>query len=100
MIVASDGLHVDHSIIITLLCHQLLVCTNLCHFASVDHSNDVGVLNGGHVMGYHYRSTICEHECKEVREDKREREIFRPCLCYKILVHTDLSEPFQGQLAL
>ena len=73
-IVASDGLHVDHSVVVTLFCHQLLVCADLGHFASIDHSNDVSILDGGHTMGYHYRGTICEQGRGGRREGGRGRE--------------------------
>ena len=73
-IVASYGLHVDHSVVVTLLCHQLFVCANLGHFASVDHGNDVSILDGGHAMGYHYGGTICEQGRGGRREAGRGRE--------------------------
>ena len=112
-IVASDGLHVDHSVVVSLFYHQLLVCADLGHFASIDHSDYVSILDGGHAMGYHYGGTICEQGRggrreggEEEREEveggvggKRVNET-REILQSSSVVLLYLSEPCQGQLAL
>ena len=58
--IRSDGLHMDHPVVVALFLHQLFVCADLGNFASIDYSDDVSILNGGHAMSNDYRSTICE----------------------------------------
>ena len=50
----------DHPVVVALFLHQLFVCADLGNFASIDYSDDVSILNGGHAMSNDYRSTICE----------------------------------------
>ena len=71
---SSDALHVDHSIVVSLLCHQLIVCSDLCHFATVDHRNHVSVLDGRHAVGDHDGSAICVYTLRREREREREKE--------------------------
>ena len=52
--IRSNGLHMHHPVVVALFSHQLFLCANLGNFAGIDHSNDVSVLDGGHVMSNDY----------------------------------------------
>ena len=63
----------DHSVVVALFSHQLLVCADLGNFATIDDSDDVSILDVGHAMGYDDGGTICERVCKRVCEREKEK---------------------------